>query len=80
MNYLRWDQELVGRGAEEGGWKDNGACDMKVLRRLEEKMRKKGRVEGDEKGGESSKTHATRKCPDVSNVMYVNLENIYKIK
>lgn len=53
---------------------------MKVLRRLEEKIQKKGRVEGDEKGGESSKTHATRKCPDVSNVIYVNLENIYKIK
>lgn len=49
---------------------------MKVLRRLEKKMQKKGRVEGDEKGEESSKTHATRKCPDVSNVMYANLENI----
>lgn len=66
----------MGRGAEEGGWKDIGTCDMKLLRRLEGKMRKKGRVEGDEKEGESSQTHATRKCPDVSNVMHANLENI----
>lgn len=56
--------------------KDNAACGTKVLRGLEGKMRKKGGVEGDGKGGGSSKTHATRKCPDLPNMTYANLESI----
>lgn len=55
------DQELVEAGAEEGGRENNGTRDMKANRRLEGEVQKVGRLKGDKKIKELTKTHAPRK-------------------